>query len=109
MTRAGRPGGPEPREAPGAARRGALRTGCVIVPKGGRGRTVRVVADVDDHSGLVWVKSPANGDLYLMEAADVERYWRRDESLEGKLARGEIDLPPHRNQRPRAPRAGRAM
>mgnify|MGYP004490953523 CR=1 FL=1 len=82
----------------------ALRTGCVIVPRGGRGRTVRVVADVDERSGLVWVKSPANGDLYWMEAADVERHWRRDRALEGKLARGEMELPPHRNLPPRPPR-----
>lgn len=82
---------------------GALRTGCAIVPKGGRGRTLRVVADVDERAGLVWVKSPANGDLYWLDAADVERHWRRDETAEGRLARGEIELPPHRNLRTRAP------
>lgn len=80
-----------------------LSTGCVIVTKRGRGKTVRVVADSDPYSGLVWVKAPCSGDITWMEMADVDRYWRRDAALERKLAEGELKLPPHRNVKNRGP------
>ena len=80
-----------------------LTTGSVIVPKRGRSRTVRVVADVDDYAHLVWVKSPVNGEITWMGREDVERYWRRDAMLEGRLRDGAVVLPPHRNAATRAP------
>lgn len=84
-----------------------LRTGCVIVPKRGMGRTVRIVADVDDRAGLVWVKSPVNGEISWMRRADVERYWKRDLEREGRFREEGLVLPPHGNVATRAPRGVR--